>query len=75
VGTLPGRARAKVRVRRRGQPLAGARVSFAGASGVTNRRGTVVVWPVLELPGRYAALARQGGRYGLSNLVEVGLAP
>jgi hypothetical protein len=75
VGTLPGRARAKVRVRRRGQPVAGARVSFAGASGVTNRRGTVVVWPPLELPGRYAALARQGGRYGLSNLVEVGLAP
>jgi hypothetical protein len=75
VGKLPGRARAKVRVRRHGQPVAGARVSFAGASGVTNSRGTVAIWPPLDLPGRYAALARQGGRYGLSDLVEVGLGP
>jgi hypothetical protein len=75
VGTLPGRVRAKVRVRRRGRPVAGARVSLAGASGVTNRRGTVVLWPPLELPGRYAALARQRGRYGLSGLVKVGLEP
>jgi hypothetical protein len=75
VGKLPGRARAKVRVRRHGQPVAGARVSFAGASGVTNRRGTVAIWPPLYLPGRYAALARRDGRYGLSDLAEVGIEP
>ena len=27
--------------------------------------------PRLELPGRFKALARKGGRYGLSSLVEV----
>jgi hypothetical protein len=75
VVSVPGRARAKVRVRRHGQPVAGARVSIAGASGLTNRRGAVVIWPPFELPGRYAALARQGGRYGLSDLVEVGIEP
>ena len=74
-GTLPGRVKAKVIVRRHGHAVAGARVSFAGASAKTNRRGTVVIWPPLELPGRYAALARQGTRYGLSDLVEVGIEP
>jgi hypothetical protein len=29
----------------------------------------------LELPGRFKALARKGGSYGLSRLVEVGIAP
>ena len=70
-GTLPGRVQAKVRVTRRGRALAGARVSFAGASGRTGRRGAVVLWPPLELPGRFKAVARKDGRYGLSRLVEV----
>jgi hypothetical protein len=29
----------------------------------------------LELPGRFAALARKGPRYGISRLVEVRRAP
>ena len=49
----------------------GARVSFAGASGLTGRRGTAVLWPPLELPGRFKAVARKGAHYGLSRLVEV----
>ena len=69
--TLPGRVQAKVRVTRRGRALAGARVSFAGASGLTGRRGTVVLTTPLELPGRFKAVARKDSRYGLSRLVEV----
>ena len=64
-----------MRVKRRGRPLAGARVSFAGAGGMTSKRGIAVVSTRLDLPGRYKALARQGGRYGLSDLVEVGIKP
>jgi hypothetical protein len=74
-GTLPGRVKAKIRVTRGGAPLADARVSFVAASGRTNGRGTATVWPPLELPGRFKALARKGGSYGLSRLVEVGIAP
>jgi hypothetical protein len=70
-GTLPGRVEAKVRVTRRGHGLPGARVSFAGASATTGKRGTAVVSTHLDLPGRFKALARQGGRYGLSGLVDV----
>ena len=69
--TLPGRVQAKVRVTRRGRPVPGARVSFAGASLTTNRRGIATVWAPLELPGRFKALARKGGAYGLSEFVEV----
>jgi hypothetical protein len=69
--TLPGRVQVKLRVTRRGHAQARARVSFAGASGLTGRRGTAVLRPPLELPGRFKAVARKGGRYGLSRLVEV----
>jgi hypothetical protein len=68
---LPGRVKATVRVVRRGQPLASARVSFAGAAARTNRRGIAVIWPPLEVPGRFKALATKGGRYGLSGFVNV----
>ena len=71
--TLPGRVRAKVRVTRRGHALAGARVSFAGGSARTGRRGTATVTARLDLPGRFKALARQDGRYGLSRLVPIGI--
>ncbi len=74
VTTLPGRVKAKVRVTRRGQPVAGARVSFVDASGRTDRHGTVTLWPPLELPGRFKALARMGGSYGLSGFATVGIA-
>ena len=69
--TLPGRVQARVSVTRRGRALAGARVSFAGARAVTGRRGTAVVTTRLELPGRFKAVARKGGRYGLSRIAEV----
>ena len=73
--TLPGRVEAKVRVKRGGHPLAGARVSFAGAGAKTSKRGIAIVSTRLDLPGRYKALARQSGRYGLSDLVKVGIKP
>jgi hypothetical protein len=73
--SLPGRARVRVRVTRHGSPVRSARVSFAGASTRTNRRGFAVVWPPLSLPGRYKALARSGRAYGLSALVPLVSAP
>jgi len=69
---IPGRARVRVQVTRHGRAVRGARVSFAGASIRTNRRGFAVVWPPLSLPGRYKALARDGRSYGLSALVPLG---
>jgi hypothetical protein len=63
---------ATVRVTRRGQPVAGARVSFAGAKARANRNGVARVSPRLALPGRFKALARKGGSYGLSRLVRIG---
>jgi hypothetical protein len=71
-GTLPGRVEARIRVTRHGAPVAGARVSFIGAVGHTNRHGAATVWPPLELPGRFGALARKGNGYGVSDLVEIG---
>jgi hypothetical protein len=47
-------------------------VSFASASGRTNARGSATLKPKLALPGRFKALARAGGRYGVSKLVEIG---
>jgi hypothetical protein len=70
---LPGRARVRVRVTRHGTAVRGGRVSFAGASSRTNRRGFAVVWPPLSLPGRYKALARKGRGYGLSPLLPLGV--
>ena len=70
--SLPGRARVRVQVTRHGRPVRGARVSFAGASARTGRRGLTTLWPPLELAGRYSALARSGRSYGLSPLVPLG---
>jgi hypothetical protein len=72
-GQLPGRVRAKVRVTRHGRPLAGARVSFVGASATTTGRGRATLWPPLSVPGRFKALARDRTSYGVSALVDVGL--
>ena len=66
--TLPGRVRgegAGDAARRAGSP--GARVSFAGAAGRTGRRGTARR-AASTCPGRFKALARKDGRYGLSGL-------
>ena len=65
----------RVRVTRRGRAIRGARVSLAGARGLTGPRGVARVRARVELPGRFAALARKGGSYGLSRRVEVGRAP
>jgi hypothetical protein len=78
----PGRERlrvsvdgARIRVTRRGRAVPGARVSFAGSRSLTGSRGVARIRARVELPGRFAALARKGRRYGLSRLVEVGRAP
>jgi hypothetical protein len=68
---LRGKA-VKVRVTRHGAPVAGARVSFAGASARTDAHGRATLRPKLVLPGRFKALARADGRYGLSKLVAAG---
>jgi hypothetical protein len=73
VNGIPGRARVTVRVTRRGVPVRGAWVSVAGATARTGARGRVTVWPPLSRPGRYAALARGRGVYGLSPPVPLGL--
>ena len=46
--------------------MAGARVSFAGGRARTDRRGVATVRTRLALPGRFKAMARAAGRYGLS---------
>jgi hypothetical protein len=71
---IPGRVVAVVRVTRRGRPLRSARVSFAGGKMRTNGRGRASVAATLDRPGRFKALARRGRRYGLSDLVPVGVA-
>ena len=64
---VPGRLRARVLVTHRsGQPVRGARVTFAGAAGTTGARGIVRLSAPLELPGRFRALARKGRAYGVS---------
>jgi hypothetical protein len=59
-----------VRVTRRGAPIAGARVSFAGRGARTAKNGTADVTVRLALPGRFKALARKGRTYGLSRLIS-----
>jgi hypothetical protein len=68
---IPRGVVAEIRVTRRGQAVAGARVSFAGGSSRTNKHGIAKVSAPLDLPGRFGALARKGGSYGLSRFVEV----
>jgi hypothetical protein len=75
VGTLPGTVEATVRVTRRGRALRNVRVSFAGGRARTSKRGVATVSTLLELPGRFKALARRGSRYGVSDFVGVGVAP
>jgi hypothetical protein len=74
VGALPGTAEATVRVTRRGRPVRHARVSFAGGKARTGKGGLATVSAALEVPGRFKALARAGGGYGVSELVGVGTA-
>jgi hypothetical protein len=71
---LPGEVQATVRATRDGHPLRQARVSFAGGEARTDKNGLATVSATLELPGRFAAIARKGQNYGISDLVPVGLA-
>ncbi len=70
---VPGSVRVLVKVTRGGLPVRGARVSFAGAHGVTGRRGLALAGTTLDAPGRFKALARIGRSYGISGLAPVGL--
>ena len=74
VGALPGTVRATIRARRNGRALRRARVSFAGATARTDKRGIATVVAPLELPGRFKALVRRGQNYGASELVPIGVA-
>ena len=70
--TAAARRRAvKVRVTRHGAAVPKARVTFAGASARTDRHGRATLKPKPALPGRFKALARAGGRYGVSKLVDI----
>ncbi len=75
VETLPGEVHATVHATRDGRPLREARVTFAGATGRTNKEGIATLSTMLERPGRFRALARKGQNYGVSELVPVGVAP
>ena len=72
-GTLPGEVRVTVHATRGDRPLRWARVTFAGATALTNRQGIATVSTFLELPGRFRALARRGRSYGVSELVPIGI--
>jgi hypothetical protein len=74
VEALPGEVLATVRATRDGHPLRRARVSFAGATARTDKKGIATVVTTLELPGRFRALARRGQNYGASELVPIGVA-
>ncbi|HEX2232291.1 MAG TPA: hypothetical protein VHG69_02885 [Thermoleophilaceae bacterium] len=54
---------------RRGIP--GVRVSFAGYSARTNRRGRAIISGRFHGPGRYKVLAHKGNRFGLSRFLFV----
>jgi hypothetical protein len=67
-----GRVRVRVRVTRRGKPVRGARVGFAGSRAVrTTRHGYAVAVAPLRLGGRYKALARSGHSYGVSKFLRI----
>ena len=69
------RPRVRLRVTRRGSPVAGARVSIAGASARTNANGAVTVWPAISVQGHFAAVARNGRLQGRSRFLKLGPAP
>jgi hypothetical protein len=66
------RPKVNVTVKRRGRPVAGARVSVAGARAKTNARGRATVKPKLAVPGTFAALAQKRKLRGRSKLARYG---
>ena len=75
VARLPGSVSATVRAGRGRHPLREARVSFAGGTARTDKRGVATVTTTLERPGWFRALVRRGQNYGVSGLVPIGVAP
>jgi hypothetical protein len=73
VGSVPGEITATVHASFDGKPLREARVSFAGATGRTDKDGTGTVSTDLEAPGRFRAVVRRGQNYGVSALAPVGI--
>jgi len=71
---IPGRVVARVRVTRGDRPLRHAWVRFADGEARTNAKGRARIATTLEVPGRFKAYARKRRRYGLSDLVPVGIA-
>jgi len=69
------RPHVKVRVTRRGEPVEGAVVSVAGKRGRTNANGSATVRPVLDAPGTFAAIGRNGRLEGRSRFLALGPAP
>ena len=61
-----------VTVKRRGRPVAGARVSVAGFRATTNRRGKATVRPKLGVPGTFAAMAVKRRLRGRSAFAHYG---
>jgi hypothetical protein len=68
------RPRVRVRVMRRGEPVEGATVSVAGKRARTNANGRATLKPVLDAPGRFAALGRKGPSAGRSRFLPLGKA-
>jgi hypothetical protein len=64
--------RVNVTVKRRGRPVAGARVSVAGFPATTNRRGRATVRPKLGVPGTFAAMAHKRRLRGRSKFAHYG---
>jgi hypothetical protein len=71
--TIPGLVRVTVHASDDGRPLRRARVSFAGATARTDKRGVATIGLHLDRPGRYLALARRGQSWGASDLIGVGV--
>jgi hypothetical protein len=69
------RPRVKVRVKRRGSPVEGAKVAIAGARARTNANGAATLWPPLEMRGSFAAVGSKGRLKGRSRFLKLGPAP
>jgi hypothetical protein len=68
------RPRVLVRVTRRGEPVEGATVTVAGKRARTDANGGATLKPVLDVPGRFAAIGRKGRFEGRSRFLLLGQA-
>lgn len=57
-----------------GRPVRHAHLRFAGDGTLTTRKGLAEVFTKIDTPGWFSAFARKGDRYGVSRLVNVGVA-